>query len=232
MKIGILQTGHVVEELAGRHGDYAGMFRRMLGGRGFDFLTWNVIDGDFPQSPYDADGWLVTGSKFSVCDDHPWIRRLEDFLRRCCAEGPPVVGICFGHQALAKALGGTVEQAEQGWGVGRSRYDTGDGPLFLNAWHQDQVTKLPPGADVIGTSPFCRFAILAYGDRALSYQPHPEFSGEFLADLIEARGVGLVPDTLLDRARADIGKKTAGERVAASIEAFFHGARKENQAAA
>ena len=224
MKIGILRTGHVVPELAEEHGEYPDMFRQLLAGRGFTFQTWSVIDNAFPPSPDDADGWLVTGSRFSVNDDLPWIRKLEDFLRRCYSASSPVVGICFGHQALAKALGGQVELAAEGWGVGQSCFDTKDGPIKLNCFHQDQVTVPPPDAEVIGSSPFCRYAMLAYGDKGLSVQPHPEFSEKFLLDLIEARGVGLIPAEILERARAELDNSAEGERVAEAITAFFHAA--------
>lgn len=226
MKIGILRTGHVAPELAEEHGEYPDMFQQLLAGSGYVFQTWSVIDDEFPASPDEADGWLVTGSRFSVNDDLPWIRKLEDFLRCCFSVSSPVVGVCFGHQALAKALGGQVEMAAAGWEVGQCRYDTKDGPISLNCFHQDQVTVPPPDAEVIGSSPFCRYAMLAYGDKGLSVQPHPEFSEKFLLDLIEARGVGLIPAEILDRARTELVNSAEGERTAKAISAFFRAAGK------
>ncbi|MCY3880047.1 MAG: type 1 glutamine amidotransferase [Rhodobacteraceae bacterium] len=228
MKIGILQTGHVATELAQEHGEYSDMFQRFLAGHGFAFQVWNVVDDEFPEAPDIAGGWLITGSRFSVNDDFPWIRRLEEFLRRCYAETVPIVGICFGHQILASALGGKVEQASQGWGVGRHRYETPEGPLNLNAWHQDQVIVPPAGAEIIGSSRFCRYAMLSYGPHGLSFQPHPEFDAGFLSGLIEVRGVGLVPAERLSRARDDLGKDTDSERVADRIASFFHTAGQKN----
>ncbi len=101
MKIGILQAGRSPEELRDRHGDYDDMFRRFLDGQGFEFVTYPVLDGVLPNSVDDAEGWLVTGSKFGVYEDHDWIPPLEDFLRQAYAQAVPIVGIYFGHQILA-----------------------------------------------------------------------------------------------------------------------------------
>ncbi|MFW2545609.1 hypothetical protein ACN2XU_23545 [Primorskyibacter sp. 2E107] len=97
MKIGILLTGRTVETLPAEHGDYDAMFRALLDGRGFQFQTYAVLDGELPPSIDAADGWLVTGSKHGVYEDLPWIAPLEDFLRQVYAGGQPIVGICFGH---------------------------------------------------------------------------------------------------------------------------------------
>lgn len=221
IKIGILQAGHVPEELAERHGDYASMLQRLLKGNGFEFTTWNAVDGQIPYSSDQADGWLVTGSKFSTFENRSWIRRLEQFLQRCYALESPIVGICFGHQLLAKSLGGVVTRAEQGWVVGRHYYDTQCGLVFLNAWHQDQVVQIPADAEVIGTSDFCKFAMLAYGRNALSIQAHPEFNDQFLRDLIESRGVGLVPNDRLAKARSNLGKPVDPHPITEAIVSFF-----------
>ena len=77
MKIGILQTGHAPDEVKGELGDYSDMFARLLDGHGFDFATFSVVDGEFPSGPEAADGWLITGSKHGVYEDHAWIAPLE-----------------------------------------------------------------------------------------------------------------------------------------------------------
>ena len=82
MKIGILQTGHAPEDLIESSGDYDQMFRALLAGNGFEFETWAVVDGIFPDGPGAADGWLITGSKFGAYEDHDWIPPLEDLIRR------------------------------------------------------------------------------------------------------------------------------------------------------
>lgn len=224
MKIGILQTGHAPDALIGAHGDYDAMFRRLLGGHGFDFETWAVVDGTLPASPAEADGWLITGSRHGAYDDLPWIAPLEAFIRDAYAAGVPVAGICFGHQIMAQALGGRVEKWQGGWQVGPQTYSFADGASrVLHAWHQDQVTLPPPGARVTATAPGCRFAGFAGPGRTWSIQPHPEFDAGFVAGLIETRGPGLVPDDRLAAARAALGRPTDSDAIAAEIADFFRG---------
>ncbi len=145
MQIGILQTGHAPDALIAQTGDYPAMFARLLDGHGLTFRTWAVVDGEFPESIHDAEGWLITGSRHGAYEDHPWIPPLEDFIRDGYAARVPLVGICFGHQIIAQALGGKVEKYPGGWSVGPTDYDFGDETLTLNAWHQDQVVEKPRG---------------------------------------------------------------------------------------
>jgi GMP synthase-like glutamine amidotransferase len=222
MKVGILQTGRSPEELRAKHGDYDAMFRRFLAGRGFDFVTYPVLDGIIPEDVHDADGWLITGSRFGVYEDHPWIPPLEDLLRRAYAEAVPIVGICFGHQILAQALGGRVEKFVGGWSVGPQAYVLDDvrDPAWLLAWHQDQVIEKPETAEIAGTSPFCKYAALIYGDRAFTIQPHPEFTAHFLSDLIAARP-NVLPDHIAERAMATPNQQLAAPAIADRIDAFL-----------
>ena len=108
--IGILTTGHTPDELLADYGTFADMFATLLGDFAFTFKRFTVVEGEFPASPDDADGWIVTGSKHGVYEDLAWIRRLEDFIRQTHAAQVPMVGICFGHQVMAKALGGTSKK--------------------------------------------------------------------------------------------------------------------------
>lgn len=232
MKIGILQTGHAPEELLPTAGDYASMFVRLLDGHGFEFETFNVVDMDFPASVLDADGWLITGSKHGAYEDHAFIPPLEAFIRDARDSEVPLIGVCFGHQIIAQALGGRVEKFAGGWSVGRQAYDFEGQTLHLNAWHQDQVTELPEGAQVIATSPFCANAALAIGDTILTVQAHPEFGGDFITGLIDTRGKGVVPDDLLQAARGDAGAPNDSAAFAARMANFLIAARARRTAAA
>ena len=232
MLIGILETGHAPDALRASSGSYPDMFARLLAPHGFEFRNWAVVDGDFPDSVHDADGWLITGSRHGVYDDLPWIAPLEALIRQATAEGVPVVGICFGHQIVARALGGRVEKFPGGWAVGPQDYDFDGRTLTLNAWHQDQVITPPEGAEVIATHPFCPYAGLLYGDRALTVQAHPEFDDAFIAGLIDSRGRGLVPDDRLDAALARLGSPTDSDQIAARIAAFFRQPRDPRDRAA
>jgi GMP synthase-like glutamine amidotransferase len=221
MLIGILETGRAPDALRPDHGDYPTMFARLLDGQGFSFRIWHVEGMQFPDDVHAADGWLITGSRHGAYEDHAFIPPLEDFIRRAYAGGVPMVGICFGHQIIAQALGGKVEKFKGGWAAGPQDYDFDGERVTLNAWHQDQVVEKPAGADVVGTHPFCANAALVYGDRAFTVQAHPEFSDAFIDGLMQTRGKGVVPEPVMAAAAARLGRPNSAPAIAERIAAFF-----------
>lgn len=221
MKIGILQTGTSPDGMVAQFGSYGDLFKRLLAGRGFDFSVHDIEHMDFPPGPEAADGWLITGSRHGAYEDHPFIAPLEALIRDIRQAGRPLVGICFGHQIVAQALGGKVEKFDGGWSVGPVEYDFEGEPIRLNAWHRDQVTEVPPDAEVIAGTPFCRYAGLRYGDDILTVQPHPEMTPEFLGRLAEERGRGLVPDDQLAVALAAAPVTDGPARLADRIARFL-----------
>ncbi|MBR3372027.1 MAG: gamma-glutamyl-gamma-aminobutyrate hydrolase family protein [Rhodobacteraceae bacterium] len=231
MKIGILQTGQSPEILRSELGDYPAMFERLLSSGGFTFQTWHVEGLDFPASVHAADGWLITGSRHGVYEPHAFIAPLEQFIRDAFAAELPVAGICFGHQVMAQALGGQVGKYQGGWAVGAQEYDFEGKILTLNAWHQDQVLTPPHGARIIASNEFCRYAGLSYSDQGYSVQAHPEFSDRFIQGLIDTRGKGVVPESLLDQASAAQGGPRDSNIIADQIVALFqHHDRKRSSA--
>ena len=220
MQIGILQTGESPDALRDQ-GDYPDFFETLLAGRGLTFRRWAVLRSEFPASVQDCDGWLIPGSRFGAYEDHPWIPPLEAFIRTAYAAHVPVVGVCFGHQIIAQAMGGKVEKYQGGWSVGPTKYDFGDRTYTLNAWHQDQVTVKPEGAQVIASTDFCQNAALLYADRMFTVQPHPEFRREFVEGLIRFRGPGLVPDPVLADATARLDTPLDSRSMADRIADFY-----------
>lgn len=224
MLIGILQTGDAPDPVRATSGNYPDMFERLLAGRGFDFRTWRVLDMDFPEGPHAADGWLITGSRFGVYEDHPFIAPLEAFIRAVRDARVPMVGVCFGHQIIAQALGGKVEKFAGGWSVGPQDYDFGGAPVTLNAWHQDQVVRRPEDARVVASSGFCDNAALAYGDDIFTVQAHPEFDRQITQGLVDHRG-DAVPRDLIATAQARLdasGPAASGAALLADRIADFY----------
>jgi GMP synthase-like glutamine amidotransferase len=221
MLIGILQTGLAPDALSPQMGDYPDMFARLLDGHGFTFRTYKVVEGEFPKGVKDCEGWLITGSRHGVYEDHPWIAPLEQFIRDAFATRVPVVGICFGHQIVAQAMGGKVERYEAGWAVGATDYDFAGEKVTLNAWHRDQVVTAPEGAKVVATNDFCANAALLYDDRAFTVQAHPEFRPEFVDGLMKTRGKGLVPDEVMAAAATRLADPLQDKTMAGRIAAFF-----------
>jgi len=236
MKIGILETGEVHPDLKPRHGDYPAMFARLLGAidPALEFATVRVVAGEMPAAPHQADAWLVTGSRHGVYDGLPWIEPLKAFLRACIAAEVPVVGICFGHQLLAEALGGRAVKSDRGWGLGVQDYEVVARPGWMaafpdrfaaNALHQDQVVALPPDATVLARSAHCPYAALAYGDpedpSALTLQPHPEFGADFMYEIIALRAGSVFPSAEAEAARASLDRPVANDDWARLIVGYL-----------
>jgi GMP synthase (glutamine-hydrolysing) len=228
VKIGILETGYRPEETIEEHGNYPQAFMELLDGFGFSFESWAALEGELPDNVNSADGWLLTGSKYGAYEDLPWIKPLEQFLSTAYENNVPIVGICFGHQILAQALGGKVEKFSGGWSVGRVNYqlDDAEQPVPLYAWHQDQVVELPADATVVGSTDFCRYAALQYGNKAYTIQPHPEFTEGYINDLLTARK-DVLPTNIIEQAVDSIaGGDTNPRIIADKIAGFFLNSRR------
>lgn len=233
MKIGILQADHVSEPLREVHGDYDAMFQVLLGevDPTLTYAVYPVVDGVFPASTAECDAWLITGSRYGTYDDEPWIGQLRDFIRHIVGDGGRVVGICFGHQLLADALGGESGKSAKGWGVGLQRWEpfaavlddelvpTG---LKLLASHQDQVRRLPAEAIRIAGSAFCENAAFRIGDQVLAFQGHPEFTRAYSRDLMNLRR-GRIPDEVVDAGLASLQDAPDRAEVAAWMVRFLRG---------
>ncbi|MBA1190232.1 amidotransferase [Pseudomonas entomophila] len=198
LRLCILETDVLRPELIAQYEGYGKMFEQLFARQpvAAEFQVYNVMNGHYPGEDDVFDAYLVTGSKADSFGDDPWIQTLKVYLRSLYARGEKLLGVCFGHQLLALVLGGQAGRAPQGWGVGVHRYtldahapgmDEEASELTLLISHQDQVTRLPPGAQVIASSDFCPYAAYHIGDQVLCFQGHPEFVHDYAKALLEAR---------------------------------------------
>ena len=234
MKLTIIQTGDVPASLQGRFGPYRAMFERMFDRTDLGFTYQSVAASDGEPLPHasDLEGIVITGSPAGVYDDLPWLAPLRAFIRDAYGSRTPMLGICFGHQIMADALGGDVRKSDKGWGIGRHSYAVGERPAFmrqapdllaLGCSHQDQVITPPAEAEVILRSTFTPNAGLAYRNgAALSFQPHPEFEDAYTIALAELRW-GEAPDQVVDSALASMDTASDNAQVGAYIGQFFMG---------
>ena len=234
MKLTIIETGLVPEAIRQDFEDYPAMFRQLISAADPDlqYETVSVITGEALPDAATLDAVLITGSPAGVYDSDPWIAPLMQFIRDAAEAGVPQVGICFGHQVMAEALGGKVIKSPKGWGIGRHTYEMKACPDWIGeacpksisvpVSHQDQVVALPPGASVLAASEFTPYAAIDYGAvPAMSFQCHPEFNADYSAALYTARkGRPLTEEavkTAIDSLEEPLDNQRLGNWIAAFV---------------
>lgn len=231
MRVGLLVCDHVRPEFRGIAGDYPEMFGRLLSGHPqVELRPYDLTAGEFPAATDECEGWIGTGSRWSVYDDLPWIRRFEDLVAAFVADRRRFVGVCFGHQMIGRALGGEVAAAEQGWGVGvkevrMEAVEPWMSPAVrsyrvLNS-HADQIVRPPEGIRVLGSNRHCPVSMLAVGDHVLGIQGHPEFVPDYARALMEARRGRLIPDEVVDEGLAGLAMPVDRDLLAGWIASFL-----------
>lgn len=174
---------------------YASMFTNLFDSiqDGLEYHVYYTMNGELPK-PDPTDGlYLITGCNQSAYDDTAWIKALLQWIVEADKVKAKLAGICFGHQAVAQALGGRVEHAPQGWGTGvresrivddcaQKYFPNGNMRLLYN--HHDQVVALPPKAALVATSEFCKVESMRIGQHILTFQGHPEYIPEYAVHLL------------------------------------------------
>jgi GMP synthase (glutamine-hydrolysing) len=196
----ILFTGTTVPVVKERHGDFDSHFKSAIG----DAWTgaWATVDSrdiatELPRHE-DLAGVIVTGSSSSVTDrlDEPWMPRLEGWLRDAVKKDLPLLGVCFGHQILASALGGEVRKNPRGRAIGSRKVQVvREDPLLegiprefdVNVSHRDHVAIAPPNVEKIITADHDEVHAFSAGRFARAVQFHPEFSDQIVRGYIEQR---------------------------------------------
>lgn len=236
MKVTIIETGRAPGRLSEDFPRYPRMFEALLSAAdaGLRFETVSLVEGEALPDAAACEGVLITGSPAGVYDATPWMEPLRRFVRAAFAVETPMVGVCFGHQIIADAMGGDVRKSEKGWGVGRHTYQLlqhrpwmagAAASVSLAVSHQDQVITPPEGAVTLARSAHTEHAMLAYAQApVMSLQGHPEFEDDFVAALYAARR-GRLSDAQVDGAIASLGRAHDNARVGQWMASFLRGVR-------
>lgn len=199
MRIGILRCDRVRSTLSAEFGEYEQMIENQLAviDDNFDFISYHADEGLLPDDIDDCDAYIITGSRHSVFDNAElWINQLRDFVVRLYKADIKTIGICFGHEMMAEAMGGKVERADCGWQIGihcadvinqKSYMIPSLAHIYLPMMCEDHVQSIPENATVLASSENCKYFMLQYGEHFLSLQAHPEFSKSFAKSLISVR---------------------------------------------
>jgi GMP synthase (glutamine-hydrolysing) len=223
-----LLVGHIDAGSLHVGGDYPELYSELLAPLGIQLTTYRCDEGQLPTSVKEQDGWMCSPSRLSVYDDVPWLRDVEQLLRDMISTETPYVGICFGHQLMAQALGATVKKADYGWGIGAKHYEVVESQswmdstdnIVLAASHQDQVQQLPADARLLARADYCPIGGMLIGERAWTLQVHPEFSPA-LADSLLATRLQLFGADKAETARATLSEPLHQHRIAGWISRFF-----------
>ncbi|TKY59442.1 Glutamine amidotransferase [Spatholobus suberectus] len=181
------------------YGGYFGVFVRMLAEEGETWEVYKVACGEFPEEDELGlyDGFVITGSCSDAHGNDTWVRDLLAFLKKLDSMNKKILGICFGHQILGRALGGKVTRSPTGWDLGvRTITLSSSLPFALSSLdlpsrlsiiecHRDEIRELPAKAEVIAWSDKTGIEMFRYGDHIMGIQGHPEYTKDILLHLID-----------------------------------------------
>ncbi|MDP7009830.1 MAG: GMP synthase [Verrucomicrobiota bacterium] len=231
MKLGLLQCDVIESEFLPIDGSFSDMIEKLLGKHREDFelVCYRVYEHELPTEADECDAYVGGGSRNSVFQEEAWIQQFQHFVCELYALQKKFIGICFSHQMIAQAMGGKVERSKRGWGVGaRNMQTTGIEPWMnpllsqcrLLFSHQDQITRLPEGAKLLGGNDHCPNCMFSMGNHFLSIQAHPEYSLEYMRALMESRRE-IIPEPVLEAGLASMKTPINQSEIAQWIHQFL-----------
>jgi len=246
IRLAILECDTPLTNTKIRYGGYGGVFEALLraGARGLDHpgfdpasglqISRHQIEKDHPD-PYpnleDVDAILITGSRHNSFDDTPWIKTLVSFTARVLAQDRVrLIGVCFGHQIVGRAMGCKVGRNPDGWETavhdvqltpkGKAIFEKDS--LSLQFMHRDIVFYYPPGVEELGSNPVCKVQGMYIPNRLLTVQGHPEFNEEIMTEILEARhATGIFDDEAFGGAMKRVVKPHDGLVVSRAFIRFL-----------
>lgn len=232
MKAAILQCDDVLEKLKPQFGSYSEMIISMFADIASEltFEIFNCTRGEYPDDIHDFDFYITTGSKSSVYENETWIRQLIEFIQHLDRNQKKLIGICFGHQAIARAFNCQVQMSAKGWGVGVASNRILSFPEWMKksnpqlniiVSHKDQVMQLTDESQVIAYSDFCPYFMLQWNAHFLSIQGHPEFSTEYSRALMHERK-NIIPAERIEEGLHSLDRELDNERFARWVIEFVN----------
>ena len=216
-RFAVLKAGKANPGARERLGDCGDMFISLLSEPGETWDVYDVEHGVFPEDVSMHDGFVITGSRYSVYEDRPWIMELLERVREIYRFEIPLVGVCFGHQAVALALGGEVGLNPKGWDIGVKEITLTEAakglpsfkkvpnPTRILVSHMDVVVRMPDQAVRLAYSERTEFEMFSLGRSVLSLQGHPEYDGEVVREIIDLlSGLSILPSDRAGEGRASL----------------------------
>ncbi|EEH49393.1 uncharacterized protein PADG_05472 [Paracoccidioides brasiliensis Pb18] len=245
LRIAVLECDVPLPNTKAKYGGYGGVFESLLlsGAKlldqpdkfdpatGLHISKWNVMERNEYPDLEDIDAVLLTGSKHNSYDDIPWINRLVEYIANILAQDRVrIIGVCFGHQIIGRALGLKVGRNEEGWEVAVHDVDLtekgkelfGLSKLRLQQMHRDIVHSCPSNVTLLGSSPVCQVQGMYLPGRFISVQGHPEFTKDIVAEILDARKeMGVLPPGVYEGGMAAAGKEHDGVAVGKAFLEFL-----------
>ncbi|GJY05120.1 gamma-glutamyl peptidase 5-like protein [Tanacetum coccineum] len=221
MRFAVLLCADDSDYVKNKYGGYYGVFVKMLAEEGEIWDVFRVARGHFPDEEQMGlyDGFVITGSCSDAHGDDVWICELVTLINKLVTMNKKILGICFGHQILARALGGKVARAVSGWDIGvrtinfslSAKTFTNLGiptTLSLIECHRDEVYELPSNVEVLAWSDKTQVEMFKCGDHIMGVQGHPEYTRDILLHLIDRLlQRNLIEESYAVEARANMKEK-------------------------
>ncbi|KAK5582921.1 hypothetical protein RB653_004510 [Dictyostelium firmibasis] len=236
LRIGLLKCDSFVPDIKNKFGDIDTQFKNLLNSNtksmDIDLSVFEVANDQFPSKEECLDrqkfqGFIISGSKSSVNDDKDWIKKLKEYIRFFSENNVKTIGVCFGHQAIATALGGKVSLNPKGWTVSDYRIDyindsnfDKENPLVFNDIVKQQqkqqqqsssssshlniicinkeiVTDIPKDFKIFAKNERSDNQAMYFKNQFYSFQGHPEYTPELIKATILSRR-GIIPDDVIE----------------------------------
>jgi len=244
LRIAILECDTPLNGTKAKYGSYGGVFKTLLGAgadalshpgltssSGLSFSTWDVVSAQVYPNLSDIDAILITGSRYNSFDDDPWIKKLVEFTRKVLGQSRVrIVGVCFGHQIVGRAMGVQVGRSDAGWEASVTAIDLtkkgqeifGRPALALHQMHRDKVYHYPEGVEELAYTQGCSVQGMYVAHRLITVQGHPEFNEEIVREILVARhAAGIFDDEAFGDAMGRVDKYQDGVIVAQAFLKFL-----------